>query len=281
MDDLSTLSVGELKRRIRDHGLSIGDAIEKQDLINILRSASTPSTGSSQISMSVSDLRDLCRSLAGRTSQCTEKSDLFDMARSLLSNKTCTVCLGALLADYSERVHRYPCCGSYLHTKCVAEWIIVSDKYPPVCPSCKEVLEDKFIDSYIISPKFSTPAQVRRYSLLMASHASLRGRSSAHPSSAAERREMENLGLRQCPGCSSWIEKGPAMEAFGTTIAEGCDKMTCRCGCQFCYRCGSIGAKCNCTPDEHGFFSHQDVIREYPNSNISSPAGFFNRNWFH
>lgn len=41
---------------------------------------------------------------------------------------------------------------------------------------------------------------------------------------------------RQCLRCKAWINK-----------TQGCDKMTCRCGYQFCYVCGSEGARCACT----------------------------------
>ena len=34
---------------------------------------------------------------------------------------------------------------------------------------------------------------------------------------------------KYCPHCSNVVEK-----------AEGCDHMTCRCGCEFCYKCGAV-----------------------------------------
>jgi len=38
---------------------------------------------------------------------------------------------------------------------------------------------------------------------------------------------IEKSGSKQCPQCKRYIQK-----------SLGCDHMTCKCGCQFCYRCG-------------------------------------------
>eukprot|EP00971_Amphidinium_carterae_P168803 3344470-Amphidinium_carterae.1 len=40
------------------------------------------------------------------------------------------------------------------------------------------------------------------------------------------------LGIRRCPGCQALIQKQ------GDGLITGCDKMTCRCGCMFCFKCG-------------------------------------------
>jgi hypothetical protein len=98
----------------------------------------------------------------------------------------------------------------------------------------------------------------------------LRAKKARSSMSDEEQRALHRQGFRKCPGCGAWIEKGPAMEAFGVPLAEGCDKMTCRCGCQFCYRCGALNANCSCTGADHGFFSHQEVLDEYPRSHLGS-----------
>ncbi|TNV83732.1 hypothetical protein FGO68_gene2846 [Halteria grandinella] len=41
--------------------------------------------------------------------------------------------------------------------------------------------------------------------------------------------------LKQCPGCGQMVEK-----------AAGCDHMKCRCGRDFCYRCGGMYMQCEC-----------------------------------
>ena len=50
---------------------------------------------------------------------------------------------------------------------------------------------------------------------------------------------------RACPRCSTWLHK-----------AEGCDKLKCRCGYRFCWRCGAENAQCACTPAFHGFWDN-------------------------
>lgn len=42
--------------------------------------------------------------------------------------------------------------------------------------------------------------------------------------------------IKQCPHCSFWVER-----------TLGCDHMKCRCGRDFCYKCGGIHGKCECT----------------------------------
>jgi len=54
-----------------------------------------------------------------------------------------------------------------------------------------------------------------------------------------------------CPGCGSRVEK-----------SDGCDHMTCLCGCEFCFECGSI--QCLCNGDEQGttYVTEEAPIRD-------------------
>lgn len=46
---------------------------------------------------------------------------------------------------------------------------------------------------------------------------------------------MRGMKFKQCPFCRFWVEK-----------TEGCDHMRCRCGKEFCYKCGGIYGHCRC-----------------------------------
>ena len=41
--------------------------------------------------------------------------------------------------------------------------------------------------------------------------------------------------FKQCPHCEFWVER-----------SEGCDHMRCRCGKDFCYKCGGKYGSCEC-----------------------------------
>lgn len=56
---------------------------------------------------------------------------------------------------------------------------------------------------------------------------------------------LSDLGMRICVSCGNGVEK-----------KDGCDKMMCRCGAKFCYRCGTEFAMCNCTDDAHIFWDN-------------------------
>ena len=53
---------------------------------------------------------------------------------------------------------------------------------------------------------------------------------------------------KQCPSCKFWVSKN-----------EGCDHMTCRCGYEFCYKCGAEYGTCECMSD----LSDYDVDEPY------------------
>lgn len=64
----------------------------------------------------------------------------------------------------------------------------------------------------------------------------------------------KNTRYKQCRGCKVYLEK-----------TFGCDKMKCRCGFRFCWRCGSTGAKCNCTGRNHGFWDNETGRGDFEN----------------
>ena len=62
---------------------------------------------------------------------------------------------------------------------------------------------------------------------------------------ARSRTSGQDHEIRACPGCG-----------VGIVLREGCSKVQCRCGARFCMKCGSIGARCDCTGREHIFYNN-------------------------
>ena len=79
-----------------------------------------------------------------------------------------------------------------------------------------------------------------------AASASARGDDDAHArDEAATAAYLSGADARECGRCHALVAK-----------TDGCDKLKCRCGYCFCYRCGAVDARCDCTPASHGFFDN-------------------------
>ena len=57
---------------------------------------------------------------------------------------------------------------------------------------------------------------------------------------------LNSLDVRYCMMCH-----------HGITKSSGCNKMKCRCGYKFCFKCNAANASCRCTPSYHGFWDNQ------------------------
>jgi E3 ubiquitin-protein ligase RNF144 len=55
------------------------------------------------------------------------------------------------------------------------------------------------------------------------------------PSNKQEEEELRALNYRRCPKCAIWVEK-----------IAGCEYINCKCGIEFCYRCGEEYSKDPC-----------------------------------
>lgn len=104
-----------------------------------------------------------------------------------------------------------------------------------------------------------------RYDVAIAALRELRSHASNgavdYSMSEEETQALRRLGIRQCPQCSAAIQK----QAEG--LLTGCDKMTCRCGCMFCFKCGLVAAggtaRCRCVGAHHSFIPRSQVLDNY------------------
>ncbi|KAL4473480.1 hypothetical protein ABPG74_022344 [Tetrahymena malaccensis] len=66
--------------------------------------------------------------------------------------------------------------------------------------------------------------------------------------------------FKQCSQCRMWVEK-----------SDGCDHMTCRCGNQFCYKCGGPYKQCLCDSNQN----NQTQFEQNQNNRIYTKSRFF------
>lgn len=83
---------------------------------------------------------------------------------------------------------------------------------------------------------------------------------------------LKVFGIRTCPRCHVLIQKQ------GEGLLSGCDKMTCRCGCMFCFQCGTEArnggvARCRCAGTHHNFIPHKEVLSNYLGTGSLGAAG--------
>ena len=127
-------------------------------------------------------------------------------------------------------------CGHQSCNSCMVKWIEKEEASGqntlPTCPFCRVNMTEQDIMSIL-----KRPFQPKR----------------ASPAQASDEADLDELTLHwlnehtvPCQSCGARIEK----------IEGGCDMMECLCGWRFCYRCGSQGANCSCTPAHHYFWDN-------------------------
>ncbi|CAE8706135.1 unnamed protein product [Polarella glacialis] len=155
-------------------------------------------------------------------------------------------------------------CHARFHRECVAQHALAAAQrglLPLRCP-VPECLEP-------------WPAEIAAWALdvqqhelyLAASRSAQEQREDEHrveeaPVSPRTEEALKRLGVRPCPRCRCLIQK----QAEG--LLTGCDKMTCRCGSMFCFRCGMEAraggvARCRCVGAHHGFIAQSQVLNNY------------------
>mmetsp|Transcript_133443 Transcript_133443/g.231934 ORF Transcript_133443/g.231934 Transcript_133443/m.231934 type:complete len:448 (-) Transcript_133443:33-1376(-) len=302
--ELGGLSVAELRRELARKGISADGCVEKADLVERL-SAAAGVTGSSSSSssrtqpdsepaasatkqtpmpplatLSVPELRNILgrHGAQVRAESVREKSELVAAVSDCL--RCCPICLEDVEAHQSvenvgERSSVSQSCGhcrAGFHRTCAAKYALSAaeaGKLPLLCPvhQCRERWPGEIVAAVL------SPDELNRYNAAVRSVRELRNQQypaaveqRARERSPRTRQALKELGVRVCPQCHSEIEK----QAGG--IVHGCDKMTCRCGCRFCFVCGKVARKdgngrylpsCSCVGENHSYLEHGSVVNNY------------------
>ncbi|CAE7413532.1 unnamed protein product [Symbiodinium necroappetens] len=153
-----------------------------------------------------------------------------------------------------------------VHRVCLSKHLIIQaedGKFPCTCPFCLRPLSLREIHRSL-SPR-ACRAWLRLHNLWRELR-ELPRQEQDHTNTleVEEVRMMQDFGCRRCPRCGVWIEK---QEPGWLT---GCDKMTCRCGGRFCFRCGSVEAQCSCSLG-HDFIEQESVAADYADLHLPWP----------
>lgn len=272
--NLETLSIRELKRKLTQRGLDVSGCLEKKDLLERLREAPSPHPGVSTnctdsvskelTRLPVAELRGLLKLHGVEEAGSIEKNELVAALAKCLTR--CPICLDGESED-DKLMHRCDSCRTPFHRCCAAQHALSAAEQgslPLLCPvpGCRNRWRAAFVAAVL------HPNELERYNVAVRSVREMRqnstnsgGFATMSPRTAEA---LRSRGIRPCPQCGALIEK----QAAGLT--HGCDKMTCRCGCKFCYHCGVVAgpggmARCSCVGAHHSYLSHEDVLRNYDN----------------
>jgi len=271
-----------LKALLKRRKISLAGCLERQDLINRLREqgdapmAAVPATPDavnrdvfSELSrMSVQELNALVKihGVQAKVRGGCERSEL--LATVAECSLKCPICLCSPgIGDAAEAEPAWYCskCLAPFHRSCAAGHSMSSAlaaRLPLVCPvpgcGCRWPRE---LVAWALSDD-----ELRQYNTAVRQVKEMRSgseRSQQTAWSPRTKQAMDNLGVRPCPRCGSAVEK-----QHGDGFMHGCNKMTCRCGCKFCYACGleadtSGVARCSCTGAHHSFLPHDSVMHNY------------------
>jgi ariadne-1 len=197
---------------------------------------------------------------------CLEELDADFLHTLHCQHKFCRDCLGEHLST-GIKERRTPCCPQ---VGC-AEEIAVAEMELLVEPALVEKHTDGSLQSFIAqhtddyaccptadcpylffyvkgvdSPDFQCPQCEKRYCIQCRVDYHQGSTCAQYQQWSLENGQVDDLfgdlvqgqKMKQCARCRNWIQK-----------AQGCDHMTCRCGFQFCYRCGQKWPHAKCPAD--------------------------------
>jgi len=154
-------------------------------------------------------------------------------------------------------------CSALFHRTCVANHALAAADRGHVLvrcpvPDCATPWPDDLL-TWALEPE-----ELERFRRAAGMNETLRAAASASRESLSPRSShaLELLGVKPCPRCQSLIQKQPE------GLLTGCDKMTCRCGCMFCFKCGLEAraggvARCRCVGMHHAFIPQSQVLSNY------------------
>eukprot|EP00927_Polykrikos_kofoidii_P059536 TRINITY_DN54686_c0_g1_i1.p1 TRINITY_DN54686_c0_g1~~TRINITY_DN54686_c0_g1_i1.p1 ORF type:complete len:446 (+),score=66.34 TRINITY_DN54686_c0_g1_i1:45-1382(+) len=261
---LFTMPVAKIRRLIKRHGVEnrVSRACEKHELVAVLAdrlrqcpiclddvaTANTVTAGADSahgvggavrgVGSTADKTVDACGATAASADGCTVEST---------GSEACRCCA--------------ECCTPF-HRSCAAQHALAAAeaaKLPLLCPvrGCREPWPEAMI-AWALNKD-----ERRRYDTAERSLREQRSRaSSGRVVSPRTEAALGKLGVRRCPKCGAGIEKQAA------AMTHGCGKMTCRCGCKFCFQCGAEARsgdvpRCSCVGDYHSYLSHEDVLNNY------------------
>ena len=181
----------------------------------------------------------------------------------------CPICLDDAADDDCDVV----CCGACsapFHRFCAKNTLLAAVeqggplRLPVRCPlhSCSAEWPDGLIVWALDERQLTLYRTACAAAQELLSSAARGGSGSDCPDSPRTVEALLKLGVRSCPQCCSLIQK----QAEG--LLTGCDKMTCRCGCMFCFSCltearsGGV-SRCRCVGTHHMFIPHSKVLGNY------------------
>lgn len=305
---LDTMSIRDLKKLLARLGLDASGCLEKRDLVKRLQeslpegaassvaedaaSRQPPPTPASPCAdagrapraqarqalagLPVAELRGLlkCHGAEDAVMGATEKTELIDALAMRLS--TCPICLDDAEEDatgLAESFQRCDTCRAPFHRQCAGGHALSAaeaGRLPLLCPvlGCHGRWRAGIVAWAL------DEGQLTRYNTAVRSLRDLRRSAGSTDATTSPRmtEELKGLGVRKCPKCGALIEK----QQPGFT--HGCDKMTCRCGCRFCFRCGMLAdpsgrARCQCVGEHHSYLSHETVLRNYDSDGFAAFGG--------
>jgi len=174
-----------------------------------------------------------------------------------------TVPLSFCDGGHSGSATRCGCCRVPFHHSCAERYALSAveqGKVPLKCPvpGCSSAWSAGLL-AWVLDE-----VQLARYNTVVnavEAHRAVEAEGN-NPTSPRSVAILERLGFRPCPRCGVFIQKQP------DGLLSGCDKMTCRCGCMFCFKCGveaRIGgvARCRCVGTHHVFIPQAQVLSNY------------------